>query len=112
MGIEVSAWRVHDTGLVAVPSRFRRLGGLVRHHRGSGPAWPRDVTLALEDDALVVRGADGEVGRWPRHLVRARRVAPGPPVHFTLEVPGGAHLLAAAAGPAVDQLIGALGDGA
>ena len=109
MAIEVSAWRVHDTGLVAVPSRFRRLGGLVRHHRGAGPAWPRDVTLTLGEDGLVVRGPDEEVGRWPRADVRARRVSPGPPVQLVLEVPGGSHLLAAAAGPDVDALLDALG---
>ena len=104
----VEAWRVHDTGLVAVPSRFRRLGGLVRHHRGSGAAWPREVTLAVEGDALVVTGGGGEVGRWPLADVRAGRTAAGPPVQFTVEVPGAAHLLAAAAGPDVDALLDAL----
>jgi hypothetical protein len=109
MVIEVSAWQVHDTGLVAVPSRFRRLGGLVRHHRGAGPAWPAAVTLTLDDDELVVRGDHGEVGRWPRADVRARRAAAGPPVQLVVEVPGGAHLLAAAAGPDVDALLDGLG---
>jgi hypothetical protein len=108
MAIEVSAWRVHDSGLVAVPSRFRRLGGLVRHHRGAGPAWPRDVTLVVDGDELIARGTDGELGRWARADVRAQRITPGPPVHFTLEVPGGAQLLAAAAGPDVDALLDAL----
>jgi hypothetical protein len=105
----VSAWRVHDTGLVAVPGRFRRLGGLVRHHRGAGPAWPVEVTLALDGDALVVTGADGEVGRWPRAAITARRVSGGPPVQFVLEVPGGGQLLAAPAGTEVEELLAALG---
>jgi hypothetical protein len=104
----VSAWRVHDTGLVAVPSRFRRLGGLVRHHRGTGAAWPRDVALRMEGDQLVATGGDGELGRWSARDVTARRTSAGPPVQFSLEVPGAAHLLAAAAGPDVEALLAAL----
>ena len=104
----VSAWRVHDTGLVAVPGRFRRLGGLVRHHRSATPAWPADVTLSVDGDELVVTGADGIVGRWPRGEITTRRVSAGPPVQFVLEVPGGSQLLAAPAGPAVDELLAAL----
>ncbi len=105
----VSAWRVHDSGLVAVPSRFRRLGGLVRHHRGTGADWPREVVLAVDGAALVVTGPDGEVGRWPRVDVAARRVSAGPPVQFVVEVPGSAQLLAAAAGDDLDVLLAALG---
>jgi len=101
----VRAWRVHDTGLVAAPSRFRRLGGLVRHHRGTGEGWPVQVELSIEGGDLVVTG----VGRWPLGEVTARRVAAGPPVQFVVEVPGSAQLLAAAAGPATDELLAALG---
>jgi hypothetical protein len=104
----VASWRVHDTGLVAVPSRFRRLGGLVRHLRGEGDQWPATVTLALDDAELRVTGVDGLVGVWPRSEVRATRQAAGPPVHLVVEVPGGSHLLAAAAGPEVDALLAAL----
>ena len=48
--MRVDAWRVHDTGLVAVPTRFRRLGGLVRHLQGSGEPWPDQVVLELLAD--------------------------------------------------------------
>ena len=110
---EVQAWRVHDTGLVAVPSRFRRLGGSVRHLQGHGDAWPDAVTLALRDDVLRVAGRDGViVGTWPRQEVAASIVAAGPPVSFVLEVPGASHLLAAAAGPATDALLAGLGPSA
>ncbi|MEQ1786985.1 MAG: hypothetical protein ABL966_08025 [Acidimicrobiales bacterium] len=105
---KVEAWRVHDTGLVAVPSRFRRLGGLVRHLQGQGERWPDTVTLALDDGALVVGSPAGPVGSWPLGEVHASRVADGPPVSFVLEVPGGAHLLAAPAGPATEALLAAL----
>ena len=104
-GTRVEAWRVHDTGLVAVPARFRRLGGLVRHHQGHGPPWPDQVLLELADDGLRVRGPDGEVGSWPREAVTATRQSSGPPVHFVLEVPGAAHLLAAAADAATEALL-------
>jgi hypothetical protein len=104
----VRAWRVHDTGLVAVPSRFRRLGGRVRHHRGVGLPWPAVVDLTVEDGELVVRGEGDEIGRWRTHEVTARRVAGGPPVHFVLEVPGAAHLLAAPSGAGTDELLATL----
>ena len=107
-GLRVEAWRVHDTGLVAVPSRFRRLGGLVRHHQGSGPAWPDAVTFELAGDELRVTAPSGGVGTWPVADLRASRVADGPPVSFVLDVPGGAHLLAAPAGPATEALLAAL----
>ena len=108
-GIRVEAWRVHDTGLVAVPTRFRRLGGLVRHLQGQGDRWPDRVVLELDDGDLRVSGPDGEVGTWVRDEVRAARQSSGPPVHFVLEVPGAAHLLAAPAGPATDALLTSLG---
>lgn len=106
----VRAWQVHDTGLVAAPSRFRRLPGAVRHHRGAGPAWPPDLELEVADGQLRVAAGDGaEVGRWPVGEVSARPVAAGPPVHFVVEVPGGgAHLLAAAADDATAALLAAL----
>ena len=96
---------MHDTGLVAVPTRFRRLGGLVRHHQGHGAPWPDRVTLEVIEGALRVTAADGEVGRWPRAEVTAARQSSGPPVHFVLEVPGAAHLLAASSGPATEALL-------
>jgi hypothetical protein len=105
----VQAWRVHDTGLVAVPSRFRRLGGLVRHLQGHGDPWPDTVTLALVDGALRVTDPGGVVGTWPQDAVAATIVATGPPVSFVLEVPEATHLLAAPAGPATDALLAALG---
>ncbi len=103
--VRVEAWRVHDTGLVAVPSRFRRLGGLVRHLQGEGTAWPDAVTLWLSSDGLQVTGSTGLVGSWPASDVRVTRVAAGPPVSFVLEVPGGAHLLAAPADPTTESLL-------
>ncbi len=103
--IEVEAWRVQDTGLVAVPTRFRRLGGLVRHLQGHGDRWPDRVTLLLTDTELRATSAGGPVGAWPRGEVTATRQTSGPPVQLVLEVPGGTHLLAAAAGPAVDALL-------
>jgi hypothetical protein len=107
---EVQAWRVHDTGLVAVPSRFRRLGGLVRHLQGHGDAWPDAVTLTVDEGALRVTGPDGAaVGIWPLAEVRVTPVAAGPPRSFVLEVPDAAQLLAAAAAPATDAVLAALG---
>lgn len=107
--VRVEAWRVHDTGLVAVPSPFRRLGGLVRHLQGHGGAWPARVTLVLAGDRLVVLGGDGAtVGAWPLAEVRGQRVSAGPPVSFVLELPDAAHLLAAGAGPEVDALLAVL----
>ena len=104
----VEAWRVHDTGLVAVPSRFRRLGGQVRHHQGHGVAWPARVTLEVGDGELRVEAPDGPVGVWSRAEVSGRRVSAGPPVSFVVDVPGASHLLAAAAGPAVEALLAEL----
>lgn len=108
--VRVVAWRVHDTGLVAVPSRFRRLGGLVRHLQGSGEVWPATVTLELAAGRLTVLDpGSAEVGAWPAAEVQVTRVSAGPPVSFVLAVPGGSHLLAAAAAPEVDVLLAALG---
>ena len=104
----VEAWRVHDTGLVAVPTRFRRLGGLVRHLQGQGERWPDQVVLELVDGALRVTSVAGEVGSWPTDAVTATRQSSGPPVHFVLDTPDGSQLLAAAAGPDVDALLAAL----
>ena len=104
-GTRVEAWRVHDTGLVAVPSRFRRLGGLVRHHQGVGAPWPDQVTLEVDDGQVRVTSPDGEVGRWSRAEVTATRQSSGPPVHFVLEVPGAAHLLAAPADAGTEALL-------
>ena len=106
--MQVEAWRVHDTGLVAVPSRFRRLGGLVRHLQGQGERWPDTVTLRIEDGELRVAAASGPVGAWPVAEVRATQVSVGPPVSFVLEVAGGAHLLAAAASPGTQSFLTAL----
>jgi hypothetical protein len=101
---------VHDTGLVAVPSRFRRLGGLVRHLQGTGEPWPAKVTLVADDAGLSVLDADGaSLGTWAVAEVHVRRVASGPPVSFVVDVPGASHLLAAAAGGAVDALLAHLG---
>lgn len=108
--MRVEAWRVHDTGLVAVPSRFRRLGGLVRHLQGQGDRWPDATTLVVCDDELAVTGPNGAlVGRWPLSDVAVSLVADGPPVSFVIEVPGAAHLLAAAADVATRDLLAALG---
>ena len=104
----VEAWRVHDTGLVAVPSRFRRLGGLVRHLQGHGERWPDTVTLAVVGDDLRVTAAGEPVGRWALAEVRAVRVSSGPPVSFVLELPDATHLLAAPADAATDRLLATL----
>jgi hypothetical protein len=106
---EVQAWRVHDTGLVAVPTRFRRLGGRVRHLRGHGDTWPEAVTLTIADGELRVTGPDARaVGTWPLADVGVAFVADGPPRSFVLELPEGAQLLAAATGPATDALLACL----
>ena len=108
-GTRVEAWRVHDTGLVAVPTRFRRLGGLVRHLQGHGDRWPDQVVLELDDDRLSAGASDGSsLGTWPVADVTVQRVADGPPVHFVLEVPGAAHLLAAPADATTYALLAAL----
>jgi hypothetical protein len=108
--VTVRAWRVHDTGLVAVPGRFRRLPGRVRHHQGLGPGWPAVLDLDVEDGELLVRSEAGdELGRWPLAEVEARRVAAGPPVQLVVEVAGSAHLLAAAADAATATLLASLG---
>lgn len=102
----MEAWRVHDTGLVAVPSRFRRLGGLVRHLQGRGESWPPRVRLLLTEDELRVTDGDGRaLGAWPTSEVSAALQGSGPPVSFVIEVPDGAHLLAAAAGPATHGML-------
>lgn len=107
--MQLDAWRVHDTGLVAAPGRFRRLRGAVRHHRGDGADWPSQVALTLDDDQLLVTGPDGEaVGAWSCGEVRASRVSDGPPVSFILEVPGARQLLAAPAGPATAAFLAAI----
>lgn len=107
----VTAWQVHDSGLVAVLPRFRRLGGRVRHHQGRGPAWPREVVLDVVGEELVVTTPTGDaVGVWPVRAVTAVRISSGPPVSFTLDLAdAGAHLLATATGPEVDALLTELG---
>jgi hypothetical protein len=102
--VRVEAWRVHDTGLVAVPGPFRRLPGAVRHHQGRGEPWPERVSLLLTDDELVVDG----VGSWPRSEVAVRLLSQGPPVTFVVQVPGGAHLLAAPADGSTTSFLAAL----
>ena len=107
--MRVDAWRVHDTGLVAAPGPFRRLPGRVRHHQGTGGAWPVRVVLELTDAELVVRAADGDlVGRWRRADVTIRPMSPGPPATFVVDVLGESHLLAAAADAATAALTTAL----
>lgn len=103
--MRLACWRVRDSGLAPAPARFRRLGGLTRHHRGEGAPWPDQVELVVTEEGLEVPG----VGRWPLGEVSAEPVAPGPPVTFVVRVPGSAQLLAAPAGHAVDDLIAALG---
>jgi hypothetical protein len=107
--MQIEAWRVHDSGLVAAPGRFRRLSGRVRHHQGEGDAWPVNVVLEVARGELRVTGADGGlVGVWPVAEATARRSSAGPPVAFVVEVPGTSQLLAAAAGDAVEELLAAL----
>ncbi len=108
----MEAWRAHDTGLVALPTRFRRLSGQVRHLRGTGLAWPERLTLVVADGTLTASDPDGAaVGAWPVSEVQATSVATGPPASFVVEVPGGVHLLSAAPGPALDRLLAALAVG-
>jgi hypothetical protein len=102
--VQIEAWRVHDTGLVAVPGPFRRLTGAVRHLQGRGAPWPDQVTLLLRDDELVVHG----VGSWPRTGVTIRQVSAGPPVTFIVQLPDAAHLLAAPADAATNAFLAAL----
>ncbi len=105
----IEAWRVHDSGLVTVADRFRRLSGVVRHHQGEGAPWPDRVLLALVDSTLVVTTpSGGSVGRWPRADVDLRALSEGPPVTFTIRLPGAAHLLAAAADEATARFLAAL----
>jgi hypothetical protein len=99
--VTVRAWAVQDSGLVAVPGPFRRLPGAVRHLQGRGEPWPSEVTLTLTEHELVVAG----VGSWPRADVRFRWIADGPPVTFVVDVPSGAHLLAAPADDATTALL-------
>jgi hypothetical protein len=109
--VRVTAWRVQDTGLVAVPGPFRRLpGSRVRHLRGAGPTWPVRVVLELDDAELRVTGADdgAVVGAWPREDTTVQRVADGPPVQLVLTVDGRPHLLAAAADADTAALLSAL----
>jgi hypothetical protein len=105
--VAVRAWLAHDTGLVAVLPRFRRLPGRVRHHRGAGAAWPAEVVLDVTGGELAVVDVAGTpVGRWPTGAVSARVVGTGPPVQFVLDLgDDGSHLLSAAAGPDVDALL-------
>ena len=107
--VTVATWRVHDSGLVAAPSRFRRLGGQVRHHRGEGDAWPTQVDLELLDAELVATARGTEIGRWPTAEITARQMSEGPPVTFVLEIPGAPQLLAAAADASTTALLAALG---
>ncbi|HLT15926.1 MAG TPA: hypothetical protein VK007_04420 [Acidimicrobiales bacterium] len=102
--LEVEAWAVQDTGLAPAPPRFRRLPGALRHHRGSGPAWPPRVRLRLADGHLEIP----EVGRWPLTEVRATLVGDGPPLTFALAVPDGTRLLATAATGDARRLLAAL----
>jgi hypothetical protein len=105
----VEAWRVHDTGLVAAPGRFRRLPGAVRHHQGQGEPWPARVLLQVEDDVLVVQAPDGDdIGAWPLAEVEVRVMGHGPPVSFAIQLPDAAHLLAAAADERTTALLAAL----
>jgi hypothetical protein len=106
--VRVEAWRVHDSGLVVAPGRFRRLPGAVRHHQGQGAAWPDTVTLALTNDELVVLAEEAEVERAPRPEVTARAEAAGPPTTFVLTMPSGPQLLAAAPGAGLTALLQAL----
>jgi hypothetical protein len=106
--LRMRVWRVHDTGLVAVPPRFRRLGGLVRHLQGRGDAWPAEVVLKLDDERLRVEAATGAVGTWSVAEVSATIVSLGPPLTFTLEIPGAVHLLAAPADAATEALLARL----
>lgn len=106
----VQAWRVHDSGLLAVPPRFRRLGGSVRHLKAQGDAWPDTVTLTVDAGWLRVSAPDGApVGAWPLEDVGVRELGAGPPRSFVVEVPGAVQLLAASAAPATDALLVALG---
>jgi len=102
--VQIQAWRVHDTGLVAVPGPFRRLTGAVRHLQGRGTPWPDRVTLVLHDDDLVVDG----VGSWPRSDVPVRPVPAGPPVTFIVQLPDAAPPLAAPADAATTAFLTAL----
>ena len=98
----VRAWQAHDTGLVAVLPRFRRLAGRVRHLRGTGPAWPAEVELDVVRDELVVT----DVGRWPVAEVSARLVSNGPPVAFVIDLGSdGSVLLNAPAAPTTTALL-------
>jgi hypothetical protein len=98
--VRLTCWLVQDTGLLPAPTRFRRLGGAARHHRGQGDPWPARVELAVDGDELVVDG----VGRWPLAEVELQRVTPGPPPTFVARVPGTAQLLATADGAGLDAL--------
>jgi hypothetical protein len=103
--VVVSAWQAHDTGLVAVLPRFRRLRGAVRHLRGTGPTWPDRVDLEIQAAELVVR----DVGSWPLSKVAVRLVSQGPPVAFVLEIEDdGSVLLNAPADAATAALLDAL----
>lgn len=102
--MQIEAWRVHDTGLVASPGPFRRLPGAVRHHQGRGAPWPDRVTLEVTDDSFVVEG----VGAWPLTEVAVVVVAQGPPVTFVVHLPEADQLLAAPADSATAAFLAAL----
>lgn len=106
--VTVATWRVQDSGLLAAPNRFRRLGGVVRHHRPEGEAWPAEVELELADGELRATVGGVELGCWPATEVGLRRISDGPPVTFALEIPGAPQLLAAAAGASTAALLAAL----
>ncbi|MDP1819016.1 MAG: hypothetical protein Q8K58_03880 [Acidimicrobiales bacterium] len=109
MSTRVSAWEVHDSGLVTAPGRFRRLTGRVRHHAPQGDRWPGGVVLEVGRGEVRITGHDGGlIGAYPETDVVTRLVSCGPPVTFVLDVPGEAHLLAAASGPETTALLSVL----
>jgi hypothetical protein len=100
----VRAWVVQDTGLAPAPPRHRRLPGALRHHQGEGPVWPAEVLLRIDGEHLEVGG----LGRWPLTEVSAEVVQTGPPVVFSLAVPGARQLLAAPSDASTASLLDGL----